>query len=250
MEPGNRHSKIWQTALVGALLTAGVLVAVFHREIPAWTLSGTKSVKVALVGDDAEISLCPASGQTIELRGDSIVIGSRMGHKGVKGQPYGVVLAHRLGEDVTVRLHGRGGATALDGLRFARANRTHSQIVLLAYGTNDAAARGLLSGSPAVPAQSFQRSLLGHIAEAQKNGARVGLLAPPPVGSSAMAERVQPYRLAVQQVGRKAGVPVFDPAEAFQECVRDEPLLSWDALHPDQAGHTCMGHWLARELCR
>jgi len=228
------------------VLTTLAFVALWS-ELPAWRLGGAVSRTAVTVGLDPPGSLCPVGFDRIELRGDSLVIGARMGGK---GSPYGAVLAQELGGGVEVLLRGRGGATAADGEAMWRQASTDSDIVLLAYGTNDAATRGWLTGKRPVALRQFRESLLRHIRQARASGAQVGLIAPPPVGTRAMAERLQPYRLVVARLGREEGVPVFDPAEAFAGCRKREPLLSRDALHLNAAGHACLGGWLARELCR
>lgn len=199
-----------------------------------------------MVGYNPPGSLCSVDLNLIELRGDSLVIGSRMGGK---GRPYGAVLAQQLGGGVQVLLRGRGGATAVDGETMWRQAGVEGDIVLLAYGTNDAASRGWLTGRRPVALQQFRESLLRHIRQVRASGAQVGLIAPPPVSAPAAMERLQPYRLEVHKIGREAGLTVFDPAEAFAGCRQNEPLLAVDGLHLNTAGHACLGRWLAQALC-
>jgi lysophospholipase L1-like esterase len=234
-----------QAGAVAALLVALLLVVAFGREFPAWRFGGASSRFATPVGFNAPGSLCPPAWQTIELRGDSLVTGSRMG----VGEPYGAVMAQAFG-GVAVRLRGRGGATAADGEAQWRESRVDGDILLLAYGTNDAAVRGWMGGKTPVPVRSFRESMLSHIHQAQARGANVGLIVPPPTGSVAMMDRLQPYRLEVQRIGRKEGIPVFDPAEAFSRCRSEEPLLAGDALHLNPAGHACLGRWMAQRLCQ
>jgi hypothetical protein len=75
------------------------------------------------------------------------------------------------------------------------------------------------------------------------------LLAPPPAGSKAIATRLAPYREAARDVGREMEVAVLDPADAFADCPSAQPVLVRDALHMNEAGHRCLGNWLARRLC-
>lgn len=164
--------------------------------------------------------------------------------------PYGVVLAQALGGRVTARLRGHGGATAVDGASRWHDTPLTGEILLLAYGTNDSAVRGWIGGKAPVPLTSYRASLRRQIDLATKTGAPVGLIAPPPASSPAMMARLEPYRQALLRIGREKGVPVFDPAEAFAECRNQEPLLTRDGLHLNQAGHRCLGRWLAKRLCR
>lgn len=230
----------------GLLALAGLALAVFWHEVPAWRIGGTNSLPARSVAFDPDESLCPLDGKIIELRGDSIVVGGRMG----PGDPYGAVMAQHIGRGVKTALNGRGGATVRDGEAGLRAAGAKGDIVLLAYGTNDAALRGWIGGKTAVPLPAFRASLARQIGQLRQMGAQIALIAPPPAGSPAMNVRLLPYREAVAAVGREQQVPVFDPADAFGQCQGDEPLLGYDALHPNGRGHACIGRWLAREMCR
>lgn len=233
------------------MAAAGVAVMILaliglRGELPTWRSGGAVSHTAVMVGFDPPGSLCSVDFDLIELRGDSLVNGSRMGGK---GRPYGAMLAQQLGGEVEVLLRGHGGATAADGETMWRHLEADGDIVLLAYGTNDAASRGWLTGRRPVPLQQFRESLLRHIRQVRASGAQVGLIAPPPVSAPAAMERLEPYRLEVHKIGRKAGLTVFDPAEAFAGCRQSEPLLTVDGLHLNAAGHACLGRWLARALC-
>jgi lysophospholipase L1-like esterase len=229
----------------GLLALAGLALAVFWHEIPAWRSGGTNSLPERSVAFDPADGLCPLHGQVIELRGDSIVVGGSMG----PGDPYGAVMAQQVGREVKAALNGKGGATVRDGEAGLRAAGAKGAIVLLAYGTNDAALRGWIGGKTAVPLPAFRASLARQIGQLRQAGAQVALIAPPPAGSPAMNARLQPYREAVAAVGREQSVRVFDPADAFSQCSDEEPLLGYDALHPNARGHACIGRWLAQELC-
>lgn len=232
-----------------AVLLAIVALALLHGELPAWRWGGAVSHPVAPLGFDPPASLCSLDMARIELRGDSLVIGARMGEGAGAAVPYGTVLSRELGPGVSVVLRGQGGATAADGARVWRESASDAEIVLLAYGTNDAAVRGWIGGKTPVPLPQFRLNLATHIESVRRNGAAVGLIAPPPAGSPAMMERLEPYRREVARLGREEGIPVFDPAEAFRGCAAQQPLLTRDALHLNARGHACLGHWLARKLC-
>lgn len=233
---------------LGLVTLTGLAFLAFPRELPLWRLQGTASVPAVPVDYEGDVSLCPGPGQTLELRGDSLVLGLRRGGDTIRSQPYGRVMEQQFGNGANVLLHGQGGATAASGL--AAWGGTHGgDIVLLAYGTNDAAVRGWIGGKVPVPLGEFHDSMVQHIRLARQPGTRVGLIAPPPVGAPAMMDRLQPYRDAVGQIGRQEGVPVFDPAAAFAQCREQEPLLAHDALHLNAAGHACLGRWLAQKMC-
>ena len=233
-----------------AIVVIAPLVGLAYLELPRWTMSGSASRAVASISYDPPGTICPQGWQTVELRGDSHVIGSRMPTGNGAAAPYGVVLAQALGGGVTAQLRGHGGATAADGALRSHDTPPAGEILLLAYGTNDAAVRGWIGGKAPVPLTSYRANLRRQIDLATKAGARVGLIAPPPASSPAMMARLQPYRQTLLRIGQEEGVPVFDPAEAFAQCRNQEPLLTLDGLHLNQAGHRCLGRWLARRLCR
>jgi lysophospholipase L1-like esterase len=227
------------------VLLAGLALVIWWDEVPAWRWGGTQGQIAQSVAYDPGTKLCPEQGQTIVFRGDSIVVGGRMG----AGEPYGRVAAQRIGRGVTISLDGMGGATTLDGEASLRKSGPKGDLVLLAYGTNDSALRGWIGGKTAVPLKTFRESLARQVSSLRTGGRKLALIAPPPAGSPAMMARLQPYREAVAMVGRAEGVRVFDPADAFAACRHDQPLLGVDALHPNGRGHACIGAWLAREIC-
>jgi lysophospholipase L1-like esterase len=204
----------------------------------------------ALDGGPAE-HLCPSAGEVIELRGDSHVAGSRMGvPAGTTGRAYPQVMQEQFAFPVKVIASGVGGFTAPMAEQHWRNSSAQGRIVMLAFGTNDAAPRGWLAAKQPVPVASFRASLTRQLARLRSQGARPALIAPPPAGSEAMNERIAPYRQAVAAVGKATGTPVFDPAEAIAGCADQQPLLVHDALHFNQAGHQCIGTWLARAICK
>ena len=79
--------------------------------------------------------------------------------------------------------------------------------------------------------------------------AAVVLVAPPPGGSRAIQARLAPYRKAVRQLGQSLGVPVIDPADAFAAEPAAQPVLTYDALHMNAAGHRALGRWIAAQMC-
>lgn len=218
---------------------------VFYPEVPNWRSSGTASIQPELVGYGSIPSRCAGDGQTIILRGDSLVLGDQAKF----GLPYGKVAEAAIGDNIRILLHGEGGATAETGFFKWQRTAPRGAMVIIAYGTNDAATRGWLGGRSSTPLAEFEENLHRHIIDITEAGSEVLLLAPPPVGSAAMSERLRPYRNAVRAVGMATGTPVLDPAEAFASCASREPLLSWDALHLNSAGHQCLGKWLAKRIC-
>lgn len=235
-----------------ACLAVAMLAALaLWPEVPAWRASGTRALEVSPLGSGPTDGLCPAPGDVIELRGDSLVSGSRMGlPAGTTERAYPQVMQDQFAFPVKVVASGIGGFTAPMAERHWRDTPTQGHIVMLALGTNDAATRGWLSGKQPVPVADFKAALTRQLARLRSQGARPALIAPPPTGSQAMNERLAPYRQAVAAVGTATGTPVLDPAEAVAGCADEQPLLVRDALHLNQAGHQCIGRWLASAICK
>ncbi|OBV11205.1 Glycosyl hydrolase [Erythrobacter dokdonensis DSW-74] len=166
------------------------------------------------------------------------------------GLPFGAVLEQELARGVKVTSYGIGGATAAGGERRWRAsNLPEADLVVIAYGTNDAAPRGWLRRKKPVPIAAYKTAMTRQIRALRARGAQVILMAPPPGGSMAINHRLAPYRMAARDIARAENIPMLDPADAFASCSGSEPLLTHDALHMNPAGHQCLGRWLARQLC-
>ena len=243
----NRYPTGAKALALGATALACGLAVALWPELPQWRPGGTRSIPASSVGSLVHPSGCPGDGTTIAIIGDSHVAGSRMG---AGGEPFGAVLAQALPGKVTVERFGIGGETAAGGERRWRGrDLPEAGLVILAYGTNDAAPRGWLRDKDAVPLADFRAALMRQIKAWRAADHQVALLAPPPGGSSAIASRLAPYRAATRDVGREAGVNVYDPADAFAACPAAQPVLVADALHMNAAGHRCLGEWLAHQMC-
>lgn len=231
---------------VGIVLLIAVAAAGW-REWPHWRVGGAQPVSAGPVSRNKGQLACPQSGSRIVIVGDSHVAGAG----GVSAVvPFGRVMESALPGGPVVELRGAGGDTAeMGAMRWLDAPRAPGDRVIIAYGSNDAAPRGWLRAKRPVPQGRFEAALTRHIVDWQQSGAQVMLLAPPPGGSAAMAERLSPYREATAQVGEAAGLAVLDPAEAFAQCSGSAALLDYDGLHMSAAGHRCLGTWLAQQLC-
>lgn len=232
-----------------AMLLAVVLLAaivVGWREIPRWQAGGAQPVPAASVGWGRDRIACPAPGRAIAIYGDSHVKGSR---SEAGAQPFGKVLEAALGGRVGVALHGVGGDTAEMGERRWQGSRDAAKLVIIGYGTNDAAPRGWLRSKEPVGTARYAASLQRQIDRWHGAGRDVILLAPPPPASTAMMRRIAPYRRAMSDLGQARGIAVLDPADAFASCSEPGPLLGYDGLHMTAAGHECLGTWLAAQIC-
>lgn len=237
-------------ARVVALAIAAValgLLAVLRHEVPQWRSGGTESISASSVAVLPLKLACPPNGANIAILGDSHVAGSRM--QGA-GAAFGVAMEEALAGRVQVTSYGIGGETAIGGERRWRGrDLPGTDLVILAYGTNDAAPRGWLRGKTAVLPSDFKAALTRQVAGWRERGKDVVVLAPPPGGSLAIAGRIAPYRQAASDAARALGVAVLDPADAFASCPQAQPVLTYDALHMNGAGHACLGKWLGHQFC-
>ncbi len=233
-----------------ALVLALALVAVLWTEIPHWRMGGTKSIAAPSFTHSEPIDDCPAAGANIAIFGDSHVAGRNLGEvDGRAGVPFGTALEQALGNRITVSLFGVGGETAAQGERRWSDSESGAELVIIAYGTNDAAPRGWLRERTPVPIDDYKASLSRQISKWQARGRPVIIIPPPPGGSAAIMQRLSPYREAAAQVGQERGAGVLDPADAFASCPAEQPVLTYDALHMNAAGHQCLGQWLAEQIC-
>jgi len=233
-------------ALAVVALLLGLFAALW-QELPQWRLGGTQSAAASSVANLPGDLVCPDRGSRIAIIGDSHVAGSRMGEGSA---PFGVALEQSLAGRVKVVRYGVGGETAIDGVkRWRERDLPEAGLVILVYGTNDAAPRGWLGDKTTVPVDDYKAALNRQVALWRNRGVQVVLLAPPPGGSTAITRRLSLYREAAGAVGRSEKVAVLDPADAFTSCPSAQPALVGDALHMNAAGHECLGTWLAHQFC-
>lgn len=234
----------WFLTLAAIALVA--LLVFSWRELPRWQFGGAQPVPATSVAWGQDLLSCPQDGSRIAIYGDSHVEGFR-GTDG--GKPFGKVFEETLGQDVRVNLLGVGGDTAAIGEGRWLGRQDGADIVIIAYGTNDAAPRGWLRPTKPVEVEAFKASLEKHIDRRRAEAAMIVLMAPPPPGSRAMLDRIAPYRRAVAELGMARKIAVLDPANALARCSGTGPLLDHDALHMSAAGHQCLGEWLAEQFC-
>lgn len=226
-------------------LTAAVLAlaggaAAWTGEVPRWSFGGTRMVLPDLLAAEPA-SPIPLPHQGVVLFvGDSNTAGSRIGGSAFA---YPAAFAKALPSDLPVRIHAFGGATVADLLQRPLPQESVT-LALVMLGTNDAATRGWLSEKQRVPVETY-RSKLAHLSQRlHAAGARVVILAPPPVGSAAMARRLAPYRLAAREVALATSSDFRDPVAAFLPNPQD-PYLQYDALHLTPEAQRVLGLWLA-----
>jgi acyl-CoA thioesterase I len=217
------------TVALAAAIIAGALV--WHATHPAAVDSMVPACRGSLI--------LPVGKRPIVAFGDSITWGYGASTGCVAGDaPVGNVGAHaEFGSSTTypgdlsrllgksVLNYGLSGEKTSDGLRRLSlvVRATHPSMVVLMEGTNDVAL-----GLPASTTLSALRRMVGLIRAA---GARVVLVAPPPVATS--------YSRTIHDLGTKvtrlaADLKVFaaDPRIAWETS-----MLSPDGVHPNDAGY-------------
>lgn len=222
------------------ILTLGAVAALSSGEVPRWTLSGARmQMRAPLAVSLGALLPMPAAGHILFV-GDSNTAGSRIGGPALA---FPAIFADALGIRSRVSVSAFGGATASAmSERGLPVERPVVAFVLL--GTNDAAPRGILSSRRPVPVSDYRHQLAGLIARLQQRGAKVIVLAPPPVGTAAMARRLQPYVEASRQTAIATKSAFRDTAAAFG-LPDKEGLLHHDALHLNPEAQRRLGLWLA-----
>jgi lysophospholipase L1-like esterase len=223
--------------------TAGLALAAIMGELPRWRPGGTRMIAhPPLVADGARAIKVPRGGIVL-IRGDSNATRRRIGD----ASAWPDWLARSLGPGNRVVNQSIGGITAREGLARWRVPEG-TRLCIIAYGTNDGAARGWLSNKRAEGTAPFIRTLTETISRCRAAGAGVLVLAPLPAGSDAIEHRISPYRDAARTAARNAGADFADPMEAFDVRALDAPLLNYDALHMNAVAHRLMGIWIASRI--
>lgn len=230
--------------IAGALLLPAAIASIALRnEIPGWRLGGANAVLHPPLASAGTFPIRIDSHGTIVLLGDSNVSGSRVGGRDV-AFPALLDVPRTAGIDV-VNL-GRGGGTVPDRVMATSAS-VPPQLVIIMFGTNDAAPRWILGRQKVVAPDLYAARLTATVRSHAEQGAKVLVLASPPAGSVAMDRRIAPYRLAARNVALQAGAHFADPAEAFA-ATRMTADLQYDGLHLSVAGQERLARWLDQLL--
>lgn len=226
-------------------LSAAVLVlaggaAVATGDLPRWTFGGTRMVLPSVLEPiPASPILLPATG-TILFVGDSNTAGSRVG--GVRFA-YPAAFLEAMTANKAVKVHAFGGATVRDVL-IRPLPEGEVSLAFVMLGTNDAAPRAWLSKKRRVPLATYRANLIELVTKLRAMGARIVILAPPPLGSCAMQHRLDPYRLAAKDVAQATSSIFRDPAAAFIANPAAD-FLQRDAVHLTPEAQNQLGLWLA-----
>ncbi len=219
-----------------AALGLGGATFLLRDEAPRWRTAGSAAWPLAPQPPLGSQALVLPPGGTVICQGDSNTRGNRV----APGEAWPDRLAALLGGDRDVVNLGRGGATVADA---APAPAQPGDIAILCFGSNDAAPRGWLRPwRRPVPPERYEATLADLAIAHARAGAHVLVMAPPPVGSEAMARRLAPYRPAARRAAAMAGVAFADPATVLG---RLTVPLQHDALHLTAQAHETLARWLA-----
>ncbi|WP_231471037.1 SGNH/GDSL hydrolase family protein [Novosphingobium sp. CECT 9465] len=214
-------------------------------ERPHWQVGGSQIVGHASLPPAGTFPLIVPKGASLILQGDSNVR-SRPPIDDARSLP--TLLRRSIGPTVEVVVRSFGGDTISLGMKRWLTGTHPGDLVILVYGTNDAAPRGWMAKRERVPTHVYQMKLAELARKFENIGARTLILAPLPTGSSAMERRVAPYRFAARQAAIDANVSFLDPVAAFNRNGIKKPALGYDGLHLSVSGHEQLSAWLIQNI--
>lgn len=229
--------------MVFLVLGAATLALLFSGELPKWAVGGSRIAQDAILPPANVDTFHLWKGQTLIFVGDSHVLGSRSAHPRNRFErSFPGLLQNALKLENSVHVFGAGGFTAEMGLH-KWGQKAKGDIIVVLFGSNDAAPRGFLSRSRPVPVDRYKIALRSIIRRQREAGGRTLVLAPPPAAARAMTRRLAPYRRAAREIAVAEGAAFLDPAEALASC-KAGVLFEYDGTHINQAGQSCIAVWL------
>lgn len=226
-----------------AILLAGSYILI--DEVPTWRAGGSDALLHNPLAAVGTFPIRMQKGASVYCMGDSNTRG-RFSH--VAGESFPDVLRQSFGSDLKVFNLGRGGAVVPRARVEEASGALAGDLVVLAFGTNDAAPRGWLSRKKRVPIESYQALLEALANRYREEGAIILILAPMPAGTIAIERRIAPYRNAARQAAINTQSWFLDPVEALTSAQHELPPLQRDGLHLNATGSLEVGRWLAGKL--
>lgn len=190
--------------------------------IPLATSASSRPVVIVAEGDSLTYGQDTTSARTIPP------INGATATRSPKSYPE--MLQRLLGPSFRVINHGFPGDRTIEGLSRWAAN-PRADIVVLMYGTNDCLNYGGYAGpgGGTVAVADYARNLHALIARRMARGAKVVVVAPPPLADMVADRKLQSYRDAAQRVARATGSP-------FHVMSRYDGMWS-DGVHLSAAGY-------------
>lgn len=126
--------------------------------------------------------------------------------------------------------------------------------VIINFGLNDAYQDDGISGKSRIPLKNYRKNILYFIKKIEKQGGKVILLTPNPLGSRYECfryEQVKKYADCIRQIARKKNIELVDSWRLFYKYVAYNGLgnnidsLFTDGIHPNDTGHTLIADAIA-----
>lgn len=225
---------------VASLILVAALIVLWPERI-RWTENGSGIVAHEALPIEGEFPIVIGPESVIAIEGDSLIAGQR--GRETQGEPWPERLAGLLGGPEVVN-RGRGAQTAVNGEESWR-DAPCVDLAIILYGANDAGIRGWIRGRSAIPIDEYRTAMQATIARHRACGAQIVVLAPLAPGSSAMAERLAPFRAAAHQIATEEGVPFLDPITAWNDVAAP---LQIDGLHVSDAGREALAQFIAEKI--
>lgn len=229
------------------LASIGLSIVVWRAkdELPRWRNGGTNAIYHASLSPVGSFPLELSDRSSIYILGDSNTNGRG---KIDQRAAYPAILAQHLRGVIEVKALGVGGDTAARGALRWNLKVRKGDLVVIVYGTNDAAPRGWLSLKRPVALPAFRARLSEIALRYRRSQANVLILPAFPTGSKAIERRLAPYRFAARDVAIAVGANFIDPVAAFQSASKQNAPLQKDAIHLTQHGHESIGKFLAENI--
>lgn len=229
-------------AWTGAALAAGCAgLLAASGEVPRWRSGGSAMVLHDPLAAHGPCGLAGSGPARVLFMGDSNMAGERVGGA---ARAFPQLAANLLGADLAILNRARGGAV-LYGAAPQGDDAEGIDLVVIMFGSNDAAPRGILTRKLRWNPDRFGEDMAELVQSWRQRGAQVLVLAALPAGSHAMDRRIAPFRRAAR-AGAEAGGGCFrDPVAAFAAAGPGGTYLQYDGLHLSPLGQQALARWLA-----
>lgn len=126
--------------------------------------------------------------------------------------------------------------------------------VIINFGLNDAYQDDGINGKSRIPLKKYRKNILYFIKKIEKQGGKVILLTPNPLGSRYERfryEQVKKYADCIRQIARKKNIELVDSWRLFYKYAAYNGLgnnidsLFTDGIHPNDTGHTLIADAIA-----
>lgn len=131
----------------------------------------------------------------------------------------------------------------------------HPDLVTINFGLNDAWQDDGVNGTSRIPVQDYRKNLSYFIDQIQKQGGKVILLPPNPIGAKferSRYKRVKQYMKTAKKLAKEKKIPFLNTWKLFYDYVKGNPKgvdsLLLDGIHPGDKGHELIADALAKMI--